>query len=152
MMRWLLMVLLMLFTLVVTASRPAAQRAEEEAVLKAWETARLERNVDAVLQQFADDALVVSSSGRLLRGHDQIRSWVQDQVERSQREEAGPHYQQGTKLSWPGKLYRDDWQQMGISPLEVTQDAIIREGKIHFFNTSFTPESAARFQAVRRKN
>lgn len=49
MMRWLLMVLLMLFTLVVTASRPAAQRAEEEAVLKARETARLERNVDAVL-------------------------------------------------------------------------------------------------------
>jgi hypothetical protein len=152
MMRWLLMVLLMLFTLVVTASRPAAQRAEEEAVLKARETARLERNVDAVLQQFADDALVVSSSGRLLRGHDQIRSWVQDQVERSQREEAGPHYQQGTKLSWPGKLYRDDWQQMGISPLEVTQDAIIRVGKLRFFNTTFTPESAARFQAARKKH
>jgi hypothetical protein len=151
-MRWLLIVLLMLVTLVVTASRPAAQRAEEEAVLRARETALLERNVDAVLQQFADDALVVSSSGRLLRGRDQIRSWVQDQVERNQREEAGPRYQQGSKLSWPGKVYRDDWQQMGISPLEVMQDAIIREGKIHFFNTSFTPESAARFQAARKKN
>jgi hypothetical protein len=151
MMRWLFMVLLMLFTLVVTVFRPEAQRAEE-AVLKARETALLERNVEAVLQQFADDALVVSSSGRLLRGRDQIRSWVQDQVERSQREEAGPRYQQGTKLSWPGKVYRDDWQQMGISPLEVTQDAIIREGKIHFFNTSFTPESAARFQAARKKD
>jgi hypothetical protein len=151
-MRWLLMVLLMLFTLMVIASRTEAQRAEDEAVLNARETALLERNVEAVLQQFADDALVVSSSGRLLRGHDQIRSWVQDQVERSQREEAGSRYQQGTKLSWPGKVYRDDWQQMGISPLEVTQDAIIREGKIHFFNTSFTPKSAARFQAARKKN
>jgi hypothetical protein len=151
MMRWLLMVLLMLCTLAVTASRTEAQRAEDEAVLKARETALLERNVDAVLQQFADDALVVSSSGRLLQGRDQLRSWVQDQVERRQREEAGPRYQQGTKLSWPGKVYRDDWQQMGISPLEVTQDAIIREGKIHFFNTSFTPESAARFQAARKK-
>ena len=50
MMRWLLMVLFMLFTLVVTVSRPAAQRAEDEAVLKARETPLLERNVDAVLQ------------------------------------------------------------------------------------------------------
>jgi hypothetical protein len=49
-------------------------------------------------------------------------------------------------------VYRDDWQQVGISPLEVTQDAIIREGKIYFFNISFTPESAARFQAARKKN
>jgi hypothetical protein len=151
-MRWLLMPWLMLFTLVVTASRPAAQSADDEAVLKARGTALLERNVDAVLQQFADDALVVSSSGRLLKGRDQIRSWVQDQVERGQREELGPRYQQGTKLSWPGKVYRDDWQQIGISPLEVTHDAILREGKIHFFNTSFTPESAARFQAARKKN
>jgi hypothetical protein len=107
---------------------------------------------EAVRAAVPDDALVVSSSGRLLQGRDQIRSWVQDQVERSQREEAGPRYQQGTKLSWPGKVYRDDWQQMGISPLEVTQDAIIREGKIHFFNTSFTPESAAQFQAARKKH
>ena len=107
-MRWLLMVLLLLCTLVVTASRIEAQRAEDEAVLNARETALLQRNVDAVLQQFADDALVVSSSGRLLQGRDQIRSWVQDQVERRQREEAGPSYQQGTKLSWPGKVYRDD--------------------------------------------
>ena len=151
-MRWLLMPLLMLFTLVVTASRPAAQSAEDEAVLKARETALLERNVDAVLQQCADDALVVSSSGRLLKGRDQVRSWVQDQVERSQGEEAGPRYQQGTKRSWPGKVSRGDWQQMGISPLEVTQDAIIQEGKIHRLNTSFTPESAARFQAARKQN
>jgi hypothetical protein len=40
----------------------------------------------------------------------------------------------------------------GISPLEVTHDAIIRAGKIHFFNTSLTPESAARFQAARKKH
>jgi ketosteroid isomerase-like protein len=75
MMRWLLMLSLLLFTLVVTASRPAAQSAEDETVLKARGTALLERNVEAVLQQFADDALVVSSSGRLLKGRDQIRIW-----------------------------------------------------------------------------
>jgi len=58
---------------------------------------------------------------------------------------------QGAKLSWPGKVHRDDWQKMGISPLDVTQDAIIRAGRITFFNTTFTPESAARFQAASKK-
>jgi hypothetical protein len=59
-------------------------------------------------------------------------------------------------IAWDAGLdhhkWRSCWQQMGIAPLEVTQDAIIREGKIHFFNTSFTPASAARFQAARKKH
>jgi Domain of unknown function (DUF4440) len=150
-MRCLLVGLLML-PLVVTIPRTEAQSAEGEAVLKARETALLARDVEAVLQLFADDAVVVTSSGRFLMGRDQIRGWVQDQVERGQREEAGPRYLQGAKLSWPGKVSRDDWQQLGISPLEVTQDALLRDGKISFFNTSFTPESAARFQAARKKH
>jgi hypothetical protein len=136
--------LLVLLTCVATIPRVDAQGAEGEAVLKAWETALLARDVEAVLQLFADDALVVTSSGRFMIGRDQIRSWVQDQLERGQREEAGPRYLQGAKLSWPGKVYRDDWQQQGISPLDVTQDAPLRDGKIRFFNMTLTPKSVAR--------
>ena len=77
--------------------------------------------------------------------------WVQDQVDRQQREEAGPRQIQGNKLSWPGKVYRDDWQKLGVSPLDVTQDAIIESGKIKFFSTTFTPESWVRLDAARKK-
>lgn len=133
-------------------SRPAfSQSPEGESVLKAREAALLARDLAAVLNLFADDAIVVTSSGRIFVGREQIRSWVQDQVERGQREEAGPRYIQGAKLSWPGKVYRDDWLKMQISPLDVTQDAIIRDGRIRFFNTTFSPESAARFQAATKK-
>jgi hypothetical protein len=59
---------------------------------------------------------------------------------------------QGNKLSWAGKVYRDDWHKLEVSPLDVTQDAIIEGGKIKFFNTTFTPESATRLQAARKKN
>ena len=133
------------------AKLACAQSTEGEAVLKAREAALLARDLNAVLNLFAEDALVVTSSGRFFIGREQIRSWVQDQVERAQREEAGARYLQGAKLSWPGRVYRDDWQKMGISPLDVTQDAIIKGGKIKFFNTTFTPESTARIQAARKK-
>ena len=53
-MRWLVMVLLMLLTPVVTTSRTAAQSAEDEAVVNARETALFARDVEAVLQRFAD--------------------------------------------------------------------------------------------------
>jgi hypothetical protein len=129
-----------------------AQSAEGEAVLNAREAALVSRDGQAILQLFAENALVVSSSGRLFIGREQIRNWVQDQIERAQREETGPRYQQGAKLSWPGWVYREDWQKMGVSPLDVIQDAIVQDGKIRFFNTTFTPESAARFDAARRKN
>lgn len=78
-------------------------------VLKARESALLARDGEAVLQLFAENALVVTSSGRIFIGREQIKIWVQDQTERAQRDEAGPRYQQSAKLSWPGKVYREDW-------------------------------------------
>lgn len=150
-MRQILSVLFVGFLLSGMASPSFAQRSEAESVLKSREVALLSRDLNAVLNLFADDALVVTSSGRIFIGREQIRNWVQDQVERGQREEAGARYFQGAKLSWPGKVYRDDWEKMGISPLDVTQDAIVRDSKIRFFSTTFAPESAARFQAARKK-
>jgi hypothetical protein len=119
--------------------------------LKTREAALMRSDLDAILTVFADDAIVVTSSGRLLVGKDQIKVWVQDQVERQQREEPGPRQMQGNKLSWPGKVSRDDWQKLGVSPLAVTQDTIIESGKIKFFSTTFTPESWVRLDAARKK-
>ena len=77
--------------------------------------------------------------------------WVQDQVDRQQREEAGPRQIQGNKLSWPGKVYREIGKNWVSHPLDVTQDAIIESGKIKFFSTTFTPESWVRLDAARKK-
>ena len=151
-MRWLPTFLLVTLMVVSTGRPVETQSAESEVVLKAREAALIARDGEAVLRLFAENALVVTSSGRIFIGREQVKNWVQDQTERGQREEAGPRYQQGAKVSWPGKVHREDWQRMGISPLEVTQDAIVQDGKIRFFSTTFTPESAARFDAARRRN
>lgn len=151
-MRLLSTVLLVALIASSTARRGETQTADTEGVLKAREAALIAHNGEAVLQLFAENALVVTSSGRIFIGREQIKTWVQDQTERAQREEAGPRYQQGAKVSWPGKVYREDWQKLGISPLEVAQDAIVQDGKIRFFSTTFTAESAARFDAARKRN
>lgn len=122
-----------------------------ESVLRAREAALIERDVEKILAMFADDAVVTTSSGRRLIGKDQIRVWVKDQSDRSQREEAGPRQRDGNKLSWAGKVYREDWQKLGASPLDVIQDAVIEGGKIKMFSTRFTPESASKLEAARRK-
>ena len=121
-----------------------------DTVLRARETALVAGDAAAVLRLFADDAVVATSSGRLLIGKDQIKSWVDDQVNRHQREEAGTRQLQGNKLTWAGKVYRDDWQTLGVSPLEVRQDAIVEGGKIKFFNTTFVSESAERLEKARK--
>jgi hypothetical protein len=120
-------------------------------VLKARGAALVGRDLEAILALFAEDAIVVTSSGRLLIGKEQLRVWVQDQVDRQQREEARAATDAGNKLSWPGKVYRDDWQKLGVSPLAVTQNAIIESGKIKFFSTTFAPGSSIRLEAARKK-
>jgi len=127
------------------------QDSEAESVLKAREHALIERDIEKIMAMFAYDAVVTTSSGRHLIGKEQIRVWVKDQTDRSQREEAGPRQRDGNKLSWTGKVYREDWQKLGVSPLDVIQDAVIEGAKIKAFNTRFTPESAARLNAARKK-
>jgi len=141
---------LMLIILLVFPLGTYGQGTDAESVLKAREAALTGHDLDAILTLFADDAIVVTSSGRLLIGKEQIRVWVQDQVDRRQREEAGPRQIHGNKLSWPGKVYRDDWQNLSVSPLEVTQDAIIQGGNIKFFSTTFSPESWNRLEVARK--
>ena len=127
------------------------RESEPESVLRAREAALIERDVKKILAMFADDAVVTTSSGKRLIGKDQIRVWVKDQSDRSQREEAGPRQRDGSKLSWAGKVYRDDWQKLGVSPLDVIQDAVIEGGKIKMFSTRFTPDSASRLETARKK-
>jgi hypothetical protein len=61
---------------------------DAESVLKARGAALVGRDLEAIATLFTEDAIVVTSSGRLLIGKEQIRVWVQDQVDRQQREEA----------------------------------------------------------------
>ena len=119
-------------------------------VLKARESALSAGDPDAVLRLFADDAIVVTSSGRLLIDKEQIGAWIQDQVKRRQREEAGARQVQGARFGWSGTVWRADWETLGVSRLEVRQDAIVAEGRIRFFSTTFTPESAERLEAARK--
>jgi len=132
------------------AAAAEAQIADAESVLQAREAALLARDVERVLALFADDADVTTSSGRHFTDKQGIRSWIQEQVDRSQREEVvGTRRVEGVRLTWNGRVYRTDWANLGVSPLDVTQEAIVDGGKIKFFVTTFTQESAARLNAAR---
>jgi ketosteroid isomerase-like protein len=50
-----------------------AQDTQVDSVLKAREAALAAGDLDAILRLFADDAIVVTSSGRFLIGKEQIR-------------------------------------------------------------------------------
>jgi hypothetical protein len=142
--------MIVLTVLVGPVAGTSAQATDAESVLRAREAALLARSVEGVLDLFADDAEVTTSSGRHFLDKQGIRGWIQEQVDRDQREEVvGSRRPHGDRLVWTGRIYRTDWQNLGVSPLEVTQEAIIEEGKIKLFITTFSQESAARLNAAR---
>jgi hypothetical protein len=61
---------LMLIILLLFPLSAHAQGTDAESVLKAREAALVGRDLDPILTLFADDAIVVTSSGRLLIGKD----------------------------------------------------------------------------------
>jgi hypothetical protein len=148
-----LLVVVGVATLWAASGASAVAQTENRAleVVNTREEALLARDTEAVVATFADDATVRSSSGRNLTGTDEIRGWVQDQVERGQIEVAGRRQVFGERMSWTATTSRDDWQQLGVSPLQVIQEVVVRDGRIVSMVNTLTPESAARLEAARAR-
>jgi hypothetical protein len=109
-----------------------------------------EGDVDGVVAQFTEDAVVKSSGGRLSSGREEIRAFTQDQVLRNQREVLiGSRVIEGNVVKWRVLVSRDDWRLLGIDHLEVNQEAVVENGRIKRFSNTFSSEATDRLKAAR---
>lgn len=134
-------------------SGPLVVPGHVEAPLDARVHALRAGDLPGVLAQFADDAVVRSSGGRVSEGLDQIRAFSEDQIRRNQDEVlAGPREIDGNFVKWTVRVSRDDWRALGIAYLEVDQEALVESGRIKRFTNTFRRESAEKLRVAREKN
>src|SRR5262249_38396551 len=57
----------------------------------------------------------------------------------------------GNQVTSRGKVWLNDWRQLGIAPLESIAMATVQNGKISSLSATLTPDSAARLQAAQAR-
>jgi ketosteroid isomerase-like protein len=124
-------------------ARPAAAQAgpDPSVVVNGFEQARNQRDVDATLSFFADDATLTDRTQRVYRGRDEIRGYFQQLATRGRGLTLATVNVKvnGSEVSW---TERPPTQTGG--GFEIGVDAVIRDGKIRSMAYSSTAIVAQR--------
>lgn len=133
-----------------------AQPAEGLVVLEQWEAAIRAHDIDAALDLFADNAVVMVGMGlptaEQLIGPDQIRPWIESVASAPAGSGADDQNRlvnvTGNVVTWTTHISRPDFQRLGVDSVEVWTTVIVEGGAIRFFGGGPTSESRAQILAA----
>lgn len=118
------------------------------AILNTYDFAHNGGDVDAGLALFADDAVVIVRSGTFA-GQAQIRTWLEREAAvKSQTKVVGQRTLQNDTITWRSLVTRDDLTKLGITDAQADDEAVVQQGKIKSFKSTFTPETQAKLDAA----
>jgi ureidoacrylate peracid hydrolase len=131
----------------------AAATTDPLAIVEALDTACNAGDLEAVMALFAADAVVRQlpppPDGGVYRGTEQVRAWFAPQLA-GFRVDSHDREAHGDTVSWSAKMIADPLRQMGVrEPVEVSAEAVVRDGKIVSFTIrNPTAGAAAQEHAV----
>lgn len=110
-------------------------------------------DIARALACFAADALVQTlpppPSGRALwRGTEQVRAFLQWQADEHFHVTSHNIQVRGTTVTWDSAVSLASFRQLGLDPVAVAVEAVVRAGKISSFTGTLSPETQRQIQAA----
>lgn len=136
----------MLFTLVASSGLAPAQESDPVSVLKSLFEARNAADSGAALALFADDGVIINVVGVKFAGRDDIAKFLQGAGAHE-----GRYYLEGARAAgdtatWTDLVTNPVYEKLGVAPVQVAGEAVIRDGKIRSFVTHYPASSLAKFE------
>lgn len=139
-----------IFAIVSLAHLAAAQTPQSDpvSVLKRLFAARNAADADAAVALFDRGGVIVNVVGTRFAGHDDIRRFLEMTGAQKGRYDLEQVNAAGDRVTWTDLVTNPLYEKLGIAPVQVAGEAVIREGKIESFVTHFPPYSLAKFEQV----
>lgn len=146
---------MVVLVLAATLALPVAAHAQEgdpTAVFSELADALNAGDVDVAMELVADDAVLtfvpdVAGTGPIT-GREQIRAWYEGLVAQNLRAEPSNVQVEGDRVTFSNKVWMNDFEALGIAPVEYTGEGVVQEGKIKSYAETMTDESLAEFEAA----
>jgi len=122
------------------------QQSDPLSVLKSLLETRNTGSAAAALALFADDGVIINVIGVKFAGRDNIEILIQDtNAEAGSYELEDPH-SAGHTVTWTDLVTNPVYEKLGVAPVQIAGQAVIRDGKIKSLITHFPPSSLAKFE------
>jgi len=108
-------------------------------------------DVEGVLALFTDDAVIRNlpppdpPETGIHTGIEEIRAWLAPQIQRHLQVVSQNYQAKGDTVTWETTLSEDELRAMGIESMDVTAEAVVRNGRISSFTITPTPETLRKF-------
>ena len=122
------------------------QQADPLSVLKSLLETRNSANANAALALFADDGVIINVVGTKFAGLDNIKKLIQDTQAEMGNHELEDAHSAGDTVTWTDLVTNPVYEKLGVAPVHIAGQAVIRDGKIKSLITHFPPTSLAKFE------
>ena len=115
-------------------------------VLKSLLETRNAANANAALALLADDSVIINVVGVKFAGRDNMKKLIQDTNAETGRYELEDAHSEGDTVTWTDLVKNPVYEKLGVAPVQIAGQAIVRDGKIQSLITHFLPSSLAKFE------
>jgi hypothetical protein len=122
------------------------QLSDPLSVLKSLLETRSSANANAALALFADDGVIINVVGVKFSGRDNIGKLIQDTNAETGSYELEDAHLAGDTVTWTDLVTNPVYEKLGVAPVQIAGQAVIRDGKIKSLIAHFPPSSLAKFQ------
>ncbi len=129
------------------------QEAHSVFLVREFIAARTTHDVKGVLKPFADDVIWKTSWGETLRGKQALKKMLIKQFQDNITNEiVGAPQVNNNKIKLLRKVTMESWKKQGIDYLMEDTEVVIKNNKIVYWKSQYTPESIAKLQQHQGKN
>ena len=122
---------------------------DPESVVKSWNDALNEGDVDAALEYLDDNATITiipppAGMSGVFTGKEQIRAWYEGNAALNGFNELVEIHVNGDMVNWTSKFGMDEWRNIGVESLDILGEGVIVDGKFQSYTITIPPESLAK--------
>ena len=115
-------------------------------VLKSLLETRNAANANAALALLADDSVIINVVGVKFAGRDNMKKLIQDANAAMDGYEFEVVHSAGDTVTWTALVTNPVYEKLGVAPVHIAGQAVIRDGTIKSLITHFPPTSLAKFE------
>lgn len=115
-------------------------------VFKGFAAAETACDVEAALAFFAENAILTNTRGRKFIGRENVRKFIEETTRSKPFVSIGSYKIEGKKLTVVDPARTDFYEKLGVAPVDLVHEIVVKDGKIISFINHLTPETIARLE------
>jgi hypothetical protein len=130
-----------------TVSQAArGQTSDAQLTLQRYVDAQNAGDLEAALELWADDGMIINTRGRSVTGKEKLRGFIEGNIRRKIHQKPESIQEAGNKLTWVNRESNDSYRRLGVAPVQQNSEMVVEGAKIRSLINYLPADEIARIE------